>query len=118
MPKILVVEDDADLREMLCAFLQGRGYPTVAASNGQEALSRLDDVPDLSLILLDLMMPVMSGWQFRALQRAHQRYGTLPVIALTAHHQANRESEWLGIDGVLAKPFSLDDMLTVVERHC
>jgi len=117
-PVILIVEDDADSRQLLSDFLNRSGYSTIAAANGREAIERLDDAPSLCLILLDLMMPVMSGWQFRTFQRTHRRFSNVPVVVLTAVPQASTEGEWLGTAGVLSKPVDLPELLATVRRFC
>lgn len=117
-PTVLVVEDDRDSRDMLCTWLQGHGYGTIAAAEGAEALKRLDEASALSLILLDLMMPGMNGWQFRASQRAHRRFGKVPVVIMTAHPNPAGEAEWLDPEGVLLKPLDLHAVLDVVDRCC
>src|SRR5262245_22867326 len=103
MPTVLVVEDDTDSSEMLCEYLRRNGYNAAEAANGHEALRQLDQVPHLCLILLDLMMPIMNGWQFRAQQRSHNRFGNVPVVILTAHPAGMLESSAVGVAGVLRK---------------
>jgi CheY-like chemotaxis protein len=118
MPTVLVVDDDHDSREMLCTWLQQHGYGTIGASEGVEALQKMDETDDLALILLDLMMPGMSGWQFRASQRSHRRFRKVPVVVMTAHPNRAGEAEWLDPEGVLPKPLDLQDVLAVVSRCC
>jgi len=103
---------------MICTWLQRHGYGAVAASDGHEALHKMDHVPDLSLILLDLMMPGMSGWQFRASQRNHSRFRRVPIVVMTAHPNPIGEAEWLDPEGVLVKPLDLQALLDVVSRCC
>lgn len=118
MSTILVVEDDRDSREMLCTWLQKHGYETIAAAEGAEALRKLDETQHLSLILLDLMMPGMNGWQFRASQRSHTRFKKVPVVVMTAHPNPAGEAEWLDPESVLLKPLDLQAVLDVVSRCC
>jgi CheY-like chemotaxis protein len=118
MATILIVEDDRDSRDMLCTWLQQHGYRTLAASDGREALRQLDETQELSLILLDLMMPGMSGWEFRALQRGHRRFRKVPVVVMTAHPNPAGESEWLDPEDVLLKPLDLQAVLQIVTRCC
>jgi len=118
MATILIVEDDRDSREMLCTWLQQHGYRTLAAGDGREALRQLDETSELSLILLDLMMPGMSGWEFRALQRGHRRFRKVPVVVMTAHPNPAGESEWLDPEDVLLKPLDLQAVLQIVTRCC
>jgi len=116
---ILVVEDDFAIRETVTEVLEGEGFRVTCASNGAEALIRLDE-PEvkLDLILLDLMMPVMDGWEFRMAQRRHPRFAEIPVIVLSAG--AGMESRLLSLapDAFLPKPFELDSLLLTVSRVC
>ncbi len=86
---LLLVDDDERVREALVALLEAQGYPVVGAANGREALDVLR-VRGLrpGLILLDLMMPVMDGWQFRAAQLADAELATVPVVVFSAHPRA------------------------------
>src|SRR5262245_16483221 len=88
---VLIVEDDADLRDMMAQLLALEGFQTMAVSNGREALDYLrnlhnGDAPDL--ILLDLMMPEMDGWEFRRHQQADPKLADVPVVVLTALDQS------------------------------
>jgi CheY-like chemotaxis protein len=118
MPTILVVEDDRDSRDMICTWLRQHGYAVLEAADGQEALRRMDETKVLSLILLDLMMPGMSGWEFRASQRGHRRFRKVPVVIMTAHPNPAGEAEWLDPEDVLLKPLNLEAVLDVVSRCC
>ena len=119
MSTVLIVEDDRDSRDMLCTWLQQHGYATLTAADGQEALEKLKQAPDnLSLILLDLMMPGMTGWQFRTSQRADRRFRKVPVVVMTAHPNPAGEAEWLDPEDVLLKPIDLQAVLNVVSRCC
>jgi CheY-like chemotaxis protein len=112
---VLVVEDDADLRELMVLLLEGAGYRVMTARDGQVALERVDErMP--SVILLDMKMPGMNGWQFAEIFRA--RYGhAAPLIVVTAAEDARRTAEEVGADDHLGKPFELDDVLSLVERY-
>jgi CheY-like chemotaxis protein len=111
--RILVVDDDADLRQSLVDLLEDEGYRTQAASSGREALAVLGG-PDLpQLIILDLMMPDLNGWQFRDIQSTDPRLAPIPVLVVTAGRKMAQE---LVGPEVLFKPFSLDDLLNKVER--
>jgi CheY-like chemotaxis protein len=115
---ILVVEDDQDVREALCDVLEAEGYRTVAARNGLEAMTTLRAaVADTTvcLILLDLMMPVMSGFEFRERQRADPELARVPVAVMSARWDA--QPELAGIE-FLRKPMRVQDVLAVVRRHC
>jgi CheY-like chemotaxis protein len=113
--RILVVDDDRDLRDLLAAVLSSAGYEVLTAENGAAALSVLRTVlPDL--IILDLMMPVMNGWQFREAQNALPDYARIPVVCLSGHHAARHQASALGISACVLKPFEIDDLLAAVNR--
>src|SRR4051794_32442195 len=81
---VLLVEDDADLRETTAMLLECEGYQVCAVENGREALNQLLDGPLPSVILLDMLMPVMNGWEFRAHQQRDPRLAAVPVVVVTA----------------------------------
>jgi len=117
---VLVVDDDKDIRESLTEILTDEGYPAVAAENGQEALEqirRLANGPP-SLVLLDIMMPVMDGWQFRRAQLNDPSLRSIPIIVLTAHADADIIAREIGAVGFLKKPLSVGALLTAIERFC
>jgi len=115
---ILVVEDDTDIREEMAALLEGEGYRVAQARNGQEALERLKQAPLPCMILLDLMMPVMNGWDFRALQMANPSLKEIPTVIVSGAAQAAKEAASLNATGFLQKPFDLDPLLDVIEQYC
>jgi CheY-like chemotaxis protein len=113
---VLVVEDHADLREMLAVLLETEGFAVQTAGNGREALECLDAArPDV--ILLDLMMPVMTGDEFRARQLADPRYRDVPVICMTAAHDGRDRAERLHADAYFQKPVDFDRLLHVVRER-
>src|SRR5277367_1090055 len=111
-PQILVVEDDEDAREAMVALLQMKGYHAVPAGNGREALDYLDQAPPPDLIILDLWMRVMDGWQFRSEQIRNPRLAHIPVIVVTAL------SDRADVDAneVIIKPVDVDRLLTKVDQ--
>ncbi len=113
---ILIVEDDADLRDMMAQLLTLEGFRAEAVANGREALEylRKGDPPDL--ILLDLMMPVMDGWEFRRHQREDAALRDVPVIVLSALDQTRAAD--LGGTAFLKKPLDFDRLLELVRQHC
>jgi CheY-like chemotaxis protein len=116
-PHILVVEDDFAIRETVTEVLESEGFRVTCASNGAEALVRLDDTDDLPrLILLDLMMPVMDGWEFRLAQRRNSRIADIPVIVLSAGAGMEARLSGLAPDAFLPKPFELEHLLHTVAR--
>ena len=115
--KLLLVEDDRDLREALCQLLNDSGYDVVCAENGREALEYLVGAPPPCVVLLDLMMPVMNGWEFRAEQSKNQRISDIPVVVVTADGRADLKALALGVDDYLRKPIQIDRLLDVVGRY-
>jgi CheY-like chemotaxis protein len=115
-PEILVVEDHADLREMLTVLLESQGFGVRTAVNGAEALQRLEETRP-SLILLDLMMPVMSGDEFRQRQLADPRYKDVPVICMTAAHDGRERARRIHADEYVQKPLDFDQLITVVRAR-
>jgi CheY-like chemotaxis protein len=113
---ILVVEDDADIRSALCAILEDEGYRVARAANGQEALGLLHAGLRPSVILLDLMMPVMDGSDFRAAQLREPELASIPVVVLTADGRFQEAAETLAAAAAFAKPFELKLLLRVLER--
>lgn len=115
---ILIVEDDRDLADTLVDVLQDEGYSVVVASNGKEALDLLESGKCMAaLILLDLMMPVMDGWEFqrRLVSGAH---ASIPVVVCTADGHAREKAESMNAAGHLQKPSTVDALLQTVEALC
>ena len=112
--RVLVIEDDSDIREFLALALDGQGYEVSTAPNGAVALELIDGEPP-SLILLDMRMPVMDGWTFARAYRA--RPGPYaPILVLTAARDPETRAAEIQADGCLSKPFDLEDLLNLVER--
>lgn len=116
MSCILIVEDDMDIREALEQILEGEGYQVVSAPNGKVALDRMREFKP-QLVLLDLMMPVMNGWQFRQSQRQDEALAKVPVVIISADGSARREATAMGVQGFMQKPIELEDLLGVVATH-
>lgn len=115
----MVVEDDFSVRETLQELLEEEGFRVTPASNGREALDRLRGVEGgPRLILLDLRMPVMDGWQFRAAMRADPLLSGIPVVVMSADTALDLKCQDLSVAGVLAKPVELDRLLETVHRFC
>ena len=110
---ILVVDDDANSREALADLLSKKGYSVASAENGCQALDYLRcSTP--ALILLDLMMPVMSGWEFLALKKTDPRLEPLPVVVITGSGLVHD----LDAEAVLHKPIDFDVLMSVVKQNC
>lgn len=113
---VLIVEDDADLREMMAQLLTLEGFRAATVANGREALEYLHTDPKPDVILLDLMMPVMDGWEFRRQQQADPRLADIPVVVLSALDQ-NRAAG-VNTAAFLKKPLDFDRLLELVRRYC
>ena len=117
MGTVLVVDDERDVRQLLSTYLNLQGFSVITASNGREALNRLDEVRPC-VILLDLMMPVMDGLEFRRQQRQDPRWSGIPVVCLSAKHDARDIARALDLQGCVCKPFDIEDVADIVRRHC
>jgi len=115
--EVLLVEDDHNIREALLDALAAEGYRVHCASNGREALSALQSCTP-RVILLDLMMPVMDGWQFRTEQQRDPSIARIPVVVISADHRVKDKISNLAVDEFLAKPFELETLLLTVDRYC
>ena len=112
---VLIVEDDEDLRDMMAQMLTIEGFRTATASNGREALDYLQTEKP-NVILLDLMMPVMDGWEFRRQQKADPELAPVPVIVLSALDPARAAT--VDAAAFLKKPLDFDRLLALVRQHC
>ncbi len=116
MPCVLIVEDDDDVRPMLEKMLALEGYQTMVAANGQEALEQLA-VRRPSLILLDIEMPVMDGYEFRAIQLQDPRLAEVPVICLSAGERTDVIERQTGMS-CLSKPATVATLLAAIRNVC
>jgi CheY-like chemotaxis protein len=112
---IFVVDDDIDLRETIGELLADEGYRTRLFQNGRRALDELRSGVRPSLILLDLMMPEMSGWQFREEQLRDESLRDIPVVVMTASRGFDGAS--LEASEILLKPIGIADIIAAVERN-
>jgi len=116
---VLLVEDDDDVRAAYAAYLEGAGYVVVEAADGREALQRLRTAPgNFCLILLDLFMPTMNGWAFRAEQLRDPKLASIPVVVVSADSAVARRAADLGAAGWVGKPIDFDRLLALVATHC
>jgi CheY-like chemotaxis protein len=115
--RVLVVEDDADIRDALVEILQDEGYDVAAAGDGRQALDLLaNQTPLADIILLDLMMPVMNGFQFREEQLKKPELARLPVLIVTADANAMAKAEALQAAGFIKKPLEIQTLIDTIER--
>ena len=113
---VLIVEDDAELRDMMAQLLTLEGFAATAVANGREALEYLGRGNRPDIILLDLMMPVMDGWEFRRKQQSDPALAAVPVVVLSAlDHRRAAEVDAVAF---LKKPLDFDRLLELVRRYC
>jgi CheY-like chemotaxis protein len=116
---VMVVEDDWDVRESIAEVLEDNDYRPIRASNGKEALDRLRAAARKPcVILLDIMMPIMDGWQFREHQAQDPELSNIPVIVLSAHANIDEAASGMHAAASLRKPIQLQVLLTIVHRLC
>jgi len=118
---ILIVEDNSDIRETIEDVLKMEGYIAYAVSNGREALQAMKHIDGPSLILLDMMMPLMNGWEFMEAQKQNAKFANLPVIVISAlsAETALRDGDSLvKAQGFIRKPLDLETLLNVVKVYC
>jgi CheY-like chemotaxis protein len=113
---VLVVDDDEDLREVTVDLLRARGYDADGAEDGAAALERIRAAGVPAVILLDMRMPVMNGWQFARVFREHHDRSA-PIVVVTAASDAHRSAKEVEADGWLSKPFDPDELLAAVEER-
>jgi CheY-like chemotaxis protein len=114
--KILVVEDDDDIQFAIRIILESAGYTVISASHGGEALELIarNGLPDL--ILLDMLMPTMDGWQFAAeFRNLYDRQ--VPILVMTAASDAAQRGRDVGADGYVSKPFTVEDLTDAIAQH-
>jgi CheY-like chemotaxis protein len=112
----LVVDDDPDIRDSLREVLEDEGYEVATVGNGREALDYLKQAaPRPCVILLDLMMPVMDGWQFRKEQKLHPEIADIPLVVITA---TGKRPVLIDAAELVMKPLDLTRLFQSVERYC
>lgn len=114
--RVLVVDDDPGIREMIEMTLATEGYDVEAVADGESALQAARRAPP-DVILLDIKMPLMGGGQFARLYREQAGPRRAPIVVITAAQGADERAKEIGADGYLGKPFPLATLLEVVARH-
>jgi CheY-like chemotaxis protein len=112
---VLVVEDDLHIRETVQQILEFEGYRVHTAENGRQALDLLAQLKYPCLILLDLMMPVMNGWQFLEARKKDSVIADLPVVVVSA---VAEQAQGAGATEIMRKPPDIDTLLETVAHHC
>jgi DNA-binding response OmpR family regulator len=113
---ILVVEDDQDISFTIKVFLETEGYTVLLAENGQAALDLIKKYGMPHLILLDMKMPIMNGWQF-ALEFINKHDHKTSIVVMTAAEDAEQRAKDISAIGWIGKPFALDDLLEKVRKY-
>lgn len=114
---VLIVEDSLDLQALLAQLIESEGHSTTLASHGRQALDLLESMPvPPSLILLDLMMPVMDGFEFIKVQLEDPKLSKIPVVVMTADSNPQSNVQNLKVKEVVKKPISADLVLEIVDR--
>lgn len=112
---VLIIDDDADIRQLLSILLQAHGYNTIDAADGAQALRQLKRGPRPAVIILDLMMPHMDGEQFITRIRSGRLRQT-PIIVMSGHNASTQKAAQLQAACCLIKPVELNDLLEAVRR--
>ena len=112
-PRLVVIDDDKDLRDTLCHALSDEGFDVSGFSDATEAIRRIESGLPADLILLDLMMPIMNGWEFCQYRTTSAALRRVPVVIITARHGV---APPVGVSEVLLKPFDLDVLSAVIAR--
>ncbi|NTU84354.1 MAG: response regulator [Chloroflexales bacterium] len=117
--RVLIVDDDAALRALLTELIEDSGFVAFDAIDGQEALQVLRQQGERPcLILLDLMMPVMNGWEFRQAQLADPGLAPIPVVVISARSDLTASAQTLAAQAYLSKPVDIVQLQQLVLQHC
>lgn len=116
--KILVIEDDPYIRDAVSEILQLEGYSVLSAENGEAGLEQLRKDRATDLILLDLMMPIKDGFQFRREQEEDPRIAEIPVVLMSADESIVEKKIRIGAKSYVKKPIDMDKLLNTVRQYC
>jgi CheY-like chemotaxis protein len=111
---VLVVEDEVELCEIMCQALELSGYAVIGARDGKDALDKVDGIDSLCLVILDLLMPEMNGWEFVEQLRKRARFTAVPIIV----HSSAAGPAPATVARVLKKPVPFDGLLAAVREYC
>jgi two-component system chemotaxis response regulator CheY len=114
--EVLLIDDDTDIRDAITQILEYEGYTVFAACNGKEGFEILNTKRP-KLILLDLMMPVMNGWEFKTQLNTKPELAQIPVVILSADGNVSERVNAIGVSGYLKKPIQLDTLLDTVKKY-
>jgi CheY-like chemotaxis protein len=110
---VLIVEDDADIREALTDTLEFDGYQVVTAIHGRDGLAKLREMPVADVILLDMSMPVMNGYEFLKEKKADPELASVPVVVISANAEAEKV---VGADAFVRKPLDVEQLIQSIAR--
>jgi CheY-like chemotaxis protein len=111
---VLVVEDELELREMMRDALELNGYAVVTAEDGQDALDKIGDIEHLCLVILDLLMPVMNGWDFVEKMRQRAEWAAIPIVV----HSSAPAPPSAGVTRVIQKPMLFERLISIAREYC
>lgn len=114
---VMIVDDEPDIRETLAEILRDEGMQVETAEDGADALEKLRGLAACRIILLDLMMPGMNGWQFRERQRQDPRLSRIPVLLLSGSAQLEEEASSLGALDCFTKPVELNRLIDLIKNQ-
>ena len=112
---VLIIDDDDDMRLAMQAALEQKNFTVFTAANGQEGLELLEDIPRPCLILLDLMMPVLDGWEFLKIRERTPTLASIPVVAVSAFSD---QAKNIKVDGFIKKPIDLVTLPEKLQSFC
>ena len=115
---VLLVDDHEEARDALAMLLRNEGFAVREANDGQEALDALYDGPRPCLVVLDLMMPGMDGWEFRRRQLRSPLFARIPTVVLSGHANLSAAATGLSAHDVLPKPVAFGRLLELVRDYC
>jgi CheY-like chemotaxis protein len=116
--RVLIIDDEADVRELFRDILQGAGFEAVAAESGAAGLEILQSDPRIRVVLLDLLMPEMDGWRFRHHQLSQPRYAAIPTVIVTGAPLGGAAHEQLQAADYLSKPVTRERLIGTVAKYC
>ena len=116
--EVLIVEDDPEIRTALRDLLADEGCTLVEATNGLQAMEYLKGGSRPRLIILDLAMPIVNGWEFRIAQRANPAFAEIPVVILSARPEKAADIAWMDVVDFFPKPIDVERFLGTVRRYC
>jgi two-component system, chemotaxis family, chemotaxis protein CheY len=118
MPRrVLIVDDDEDIRDLMGAVLRWKGYDVAVAGSGEAGLAFIRGHAPVELVILDLMMPGMTGAEFKAALDADPRYRAVPVVVISGDLNLARQAEEIGAAAHVLKPFELQELVDIVHRY-